>query len=317
MLRPLLILVRLLNFTPMRAERRLFLPYRNFGSLLSPYTDRQRARVVILPVPYDSTTEWQSGTRDGPRAVIDASQHLELYDLELGLETYKVGIHTLPEVQPLMSGPEAMVQRVYEIAKELIGEGKLVVMLGGEHSLTLGMVKAYIDKFPDLCVLQLDAHADLRDEYMGSKYSHACIMRRLFEFCPIVQVGVRSLSWEEQQFLNQSGIRPFFISEKTLTSTSLKKIVLSLCENVYVTIDMDVFDPAVMPAVSNPEPGGLQWTEVINLLREVVSKRHIVGFDLTELCPGEGPISCAFLAAKLAYRLIGYIALREKGWEAL
>lgn len=298
-------------------EKELFLQYRNFGGITSPYSDRQRARVVILAVPYDSTTAWRSGSRDAPRAIIDASQYLELYDLELGLEIYKVGIYTLPEVQPLVSGPEAMVQRVYEIAKELIWEGKLVVMLGGEHSLTLGMVKAYIDRFPDLCVLQLDAHADLRDEYMGSKFSHACIMRRLFELCPIIQVGVRSLSWEEQQFLNQSGIHPFFASEKSLTATSLKKIVSSLSKNVYVTIDLDVFDPSVMPAVSHPEPGGLQWTEVINLLREVGSKRHIIGFDLTELCPGEGPISCASLAAKLVYRLIGYIALREKEWEAL
>lgn len=300
----------------MKNEEELFFPPRSFGGLPPPYTDKQRARVVILPVPYDGTTGWRSGTRDGPRAIIDVSQYLELYDLELGLETYKVGIHTLPEVQPLASGPEAMVQRVYEIARELIKEGKLIVMLGGEHSLTLGMVKAYVDKFSNLCVLQLDAHADLRDEYMGTKYSRACLMRRLFELCPMVQVGIRSLSWEEQQFLNQNKVPLFFASEETVTPGSLKKIVSSLSENVYVTIDLDVFDPGVMPAVGNPEPGGLQWAGVINLLKEVTLERHIVGFDLMELCPREGPISCAFLAAKLAYRLIGYITLKEKTWKA-
>jgi len=268
--------------------------------------------VVILPVPYDSTTEWRSGSRDGPKAIIDASQYLELYDLELGLETYKVGIHTLPEVQPLMSGPEAMVHRVYEIATGLIKEGKLVVMLGGEHTLTLGMVKAYKEKFSDLSVLQLDAHADFRDEYMGTKYNHACVMHRLFELCSIVQVGIRSLSWEEQQFLNQDRVYLFFASGGAIPPDSLAEIVSSLSENVYITIDLDVFDPAVMPAVSNPEPGGLHWAEVINLLKGIVRERNVVGFDLMELCPREGPLSCAFLAAKLAYKLIGYTTLREK-----
>lgn len=300
----------------MRDERELFFLPRSFACILPPYTDRQRACVVIVPVPYDSTTEWRSGTRDGPRAIIDASQYLEWYDLELGCETYKVGIHTLPEVQPLMSGPEAMIHRVYEVAKELIKEGKLVVMLGGEHSLTLGIVKAYLEKFPDLCVLQLDAHADLRDEYLGTKYSHASIMRRIFELCPIVQVGVRSLSWEEQRFLNQNKVQSFFISGSGESLISSGEIVSSLSGNVYVTVDLDVFDPSVMPAVGTPEPGGLQWYEVVNLLKEVALGRHIVGFDIVELCPQEGPISCAFLAAKLTYKLIGYATVKEKRWGA-
>ncbi len=299
----------------MKSEE-FFLPYRSFGGLSLPYTDRQKAQVLILPVPYDGTTEWRSGARDGPRAIIDASQYLELYDLELGQETHKIGIYTFPEVQPLVSGPEAMIERVYQIGKELITEGKLIVMLGGEHSLTLGMVKAYLDKFPNLCVLQLDAHTDLRDEYMGSKYSHACVMRRLFELCPIVQVGIRSYSWEEQQFLNQNKLPIFYASGDIRTAESLAKIISLLSENVYVTIDLDVFDPSVMPAVSNPEPDGLHWTEVLSLLKEVASKRHIVGFDLMELCPQEGPSACAFLAAKLVYRLIGYISLKDKKGKA-
>ncbi len=190
----------------------LLSPGQNFAGLSSPYSDLQTARVVILPVPYDSTTEWHSGAREGPQAIINASQYLELYDIELNREIYKVGIHTLPAVQPLLNSPEKMIERVYRITGELVKQGKFPVMFGGEHSLSLGMVQALKEKFRSVCVLQLDAHADLRDEYLGTKYSHACVMRRIHELCPIVQVGVRSLSWEEQQFLTQNKMHPFYIT---------------------------------------------------------------------------------------------------------
>ena len=284
----------------------LFSPPQNFAGLVSPYTDLQSAKVIILPVPYDSTTEWQSGTREGPQAIIDASQYLELYDIELDRDIYNVGIHTLPEVQPLLNSPEKMINRVYRIASELTGQAKFLVMFGGEHSLSLGMVQALKENFHDLCVLQLDAHADLRDEYLGTKYSHACVMRRVFELCHIVQVGIRSLSREEQQFLAQNNLHPFYISTPSSVLTSTESIIASLSDNVYVSIDLDVFDPSVMPAVSTPEPGGMQWHEVVNLLRAVTLHKNVVGFDLVELCPKEGTASCAFLAAKLAYKLIGY-----------
>ena len=284
----------------------LFSPPQNFAGLVSPYSDLQAAKVVILPVPYDSTTEWHSGTREGPQAIIEASQYLELYDIELDRDIYNVGIHTLPKVQPLLNSPEKMIDRVYRIATELTKQAKFLVMLGGEHSLSLGMVQALRENFHDLCVLQLDAHADLRDEYLGTKYSHACVMRRISELCPIVQVGVRSLSREEQQFLAQNNLHPFYISTPSSVLTSTESIIASLSDNVYVSIDLDVFDPSVMPAVGTPEPGGMQWHEVVNLLRVVTLHKNVVGFDLVELCPKEGTASCAFLAAKLAYKLIGY-----------
>jgi len=285
----------------------LFSPPQNFAGLSSPYADLETARVVILPVPYDSTTEWHSGTREGPQAIINASQHLELYDIELDREIHKVGIHTLPAIQPLLSSPEEMVQRVYHVAKELVQQAKFIVMLGGEHSLSLGAVRALREKHQDLCVLQLDAHADLRDEYSGTQYSHACVMRRIFELCPIVQVGIRSLSWEEQQFLNQNKMQPFYVSTPAPDLALLKQTVASLPDNVYISIDLDVFDPSIMSAVGTPEPGGLQWHEVLNLLKSVALHKHVIGFDLMELCPKEGPAPCAFLAAKLAYKLIGYV----------
>jgi agmatinase len=283
----------------------LLSPPQNFAGLMSPYADLPTAKVVILPVPYDSTTEWHSGTREGPQAIINASQYLELYDIELNREIYKVGIHTLPEVQPLLNSPEEMIDRVYRIAGALTKQAKFLVMFGGEHSLSLGMVQALKEKINDLCVLQLDAHADLRDEYLGTKYSHACVMRRITELCPIVQVGIRSLSREEQRFLTKNKMHPFFATPSS-DLASPEDITASLSDNVYVSIDLDVFDPSIVPAVGTPEPGGMQWQEVLNLLRTVTLHKRVIGFDLVELCPKEGPASCAFLAAKLAYKLIGY-----------
>jgi agmatinase len=290
----------------MKNIENLFSSPQNFAGLVSPHADLKIAKVVILPVPYDSTTEWHSGTREGPQAIIDASQYLELYDIELDKDVYKVGIHTLPKVQPLLSSPEKMINRVYQIAVDLVKQAKFLVMLGGEHSLSLGMVQALKENFLDLCVLQLDAHADLRDEYLGTKYSHACVMRRIFELCPIVQVGIRSLSREEQQFLAQNNMHPFYVSTSNPVPASTEQIIASLSDNVYVSIDMDALDPSIMPAVGTPEPGGMQWHEVLNLLRAVTLHKNVVGFDLVELCPKEGTSACAFLAAKLAYKLIGY-----------
>ena len=284
-------------------NREPFYPPRNFAAIPPRYADFETSRVVILPVPYDSTTEWRSGSRDGPMAIIDASQYLEHYDHELDRELYLVGIHTLRELRPSMRGPEETVARVNEVASDLVGKEKFVAMLGGEHSLTVGMVRALRERFDRLSVLQLDAHADLRDEYEDSKYSHACVMRRVLECCPIVQVGIRSMSQEEYRFLAKNQLRPFFAQGLPLDEEA---IVSALSEDVYITIDLDVLDPSIMSAVSTPEPGGMSWHEVLRILRRVAERRRIVGFDVVELCPREGPLSCAFLAAKLAYKLIGY-----------
>jgi agmatinase len=288
-----------------------FLPHRVFAGLTPPYSNLQQAKIVILPVPYDSTSEWRGGSRHGPQAIIDASQYLELYDLELDREIYKVGICTLPEVEPLLSSPQDMIDRVYQVIKGLIQEEKFIVLLGGEHSLSLGAVRAFKEAFPRLSVLQLDAHADLRDAYLGTKYSQACVMRRIFELCPISQVGVRSLSWEEKQFLTQNKLKPIYMSDLALNKASIDQIVDSLSEDVYITIDVDVLDPSVMPAVGTPEPDGMSWRQILDIIESVALHRHVVGFDLMEFCPGEGPGSCAFLLAKLAYKLIGCTVPQE------
>lgn len=283
----------------------LFYPPRNFGALPAAHSDFETSKIVILPVPYESTVTYRTGTSDGPIAIIDASQSLELYDRELDREICRVGIHTLPELEPLMSGPEQMVNRVYQVARDLLEGDKIPVMLGGEHSLTMGMIKAFRERVENLAVLQLDAHADLRDQYLGTKYSHACVMRRVWELCPIVQVGIRSLSQEENQFIEEQKLSPFY-AEAFSFQDSVAKVVSALPPEVYITIDLDILDPSIMPAVGTPEPGGMSWREVLSLLRAVARVKKIIGFDLMELCPREGPTSCAFLAAKLAYKLIGY-----------
>jgi len=289
-----------------------FLPQRVFAGLEPPYSDLQQAKAVILPVPYDSTSEWRSGSRHGPQAIIDASEYLELYDLELDREIYKVGISTLPRVEPSLGSPQDMIDRVYQVVGDLVRKGKFVVLLGGEHSLALGAVRAFQEAFPTLSVLQLDAHADLRDEYLGTKYGQACVMRRIFDVCPICQVGVRSLSWEEKQFSTEKNLRALYMSELASNTASIDRIMKSLSQDVYITIDVDVLDPSVMPAVGTPEPDGMSWRQILDIVESVALHKHVVGFDLMEFCPAEGSSSCAFLLAKLAYKLIGYAVPQER-----
>ena len=271
------------------------------------------ARVVLVPVPYDSTTSYRSGARHGPKAILEASRQLEEYDLELDRDISRVGIHTAPEVEPDVSGPEAMVRRVEQAVRSLAARGKLIGLLGGEHSIAVGSVRAMRELYPDLSVLYLDAHADLRDEYMGTAWGHASVARRLYDLCNIVQVGVRSLSSAERQFVRDAGLSVIFWPPPSVDIPELSSGVLgSLSEHVYVSIDLDVFDPSIMAAVGTPEPGGMGWEQVTGLLRSVAESRRLVGFDVTELSPPEGPEACAFTAAKLVYKLIGYATASEQ-----
>jgi len=289
----------------MNEQHGLFSQPRNFAGLPDSFSNFEFAKVAILPVPYDSTTEWQSGTRQGPRSIIDASYYLEWYDLELQREICNVGIHTLPELEPAFSSPEDMVNRVYEATRYLLDKSKFVVTLGGEHSISLGTIRAHTEKYNNCCVLQLDAHTDLRDSYLGTKYGHACVMRRVIDLCPITQVGIRATSLEEKEFVAANGLKPFFCEDnKSLLPAD--QIVATLSERVYITIDLDVFDPSIMAAVGTPEPGGIYWQQALDLLKIVIKEREVIGFDVVELCPGQGPAACSFLAAKLAYKLIGY-----------
>jgi agmatinase len=250
------------------------------------------------------------GTRRGPLSVLEASTHMELFDEELKKETFRIGIHTMDQVEITAAGPEQMVERVSAVVSHCLKKGKYPVMIGGEHSLTLGAVKPLKEKHEGLSVLQLDAHADLREEYQGTPYSHASVGRRMKELCPLVQAGVRSLSQEEWDFLPGSGVKTFFAPETREKSGWIDDVVTSLTEEVYITLDLDVLDPSIMPSVGTPEPGGLGWYEVLGLLRTVILRKRVVGMDVVELAPIPGNTAPDFLAAKLIYRMIGYWAER-------
>ncbi len=293
---------------PDRMEPDWFNARRTFCGLDGPEHGFEAARAVVLPVPYDSTTSYKTGTREGPQAIIDASCNMELFDIELRREIADAGIHTLPELAPVMSGPDAMLRRVTDVVRDLLEHDKLVVTLGGEHSLSAGVVEAFADHFPRLTVVQFDAHADLRDEYGETRYNHACTARRIVERCPLVQVGIRSMSVDEWEFL-QSGppVVTFYDEQIPLSEADLDRLIASLGQDVYVTFDLDALDPAIMQGVGTPEPGGIGWYEALRILRRIARARHVVGFDLMEYCPAEGGTAGAFTAAKLAYKFIGYI----------
>jgi len=288
---------------------------KNYMTLEEEYSSLKKSKVVVMQVPYEKTTTYLKGTVNGPQAIVDASKKMELFDEELNQETYKIGIHTMDPLPVQDLQPEAMIDKVYGSITELLKANKFPVILGGEHSLSIGSVKAFKEIYPDISVLHLDAHYDMRDEYFGSKFNHGCVARRISEICPIVQTGTRSLSKEEKDFLStQVNGRIRTVNVYDILDMPLWKDVISrgLSEHVYVSIDLDVFDPSLMPAVGTPEPGGIGWYETLDLLREVSEDKKIVGFDVVELCPIKGQVSSDFLAAKLVYRLLGYIFPMKK-----
>lgn len=281
----------------------LMIDTNNYGGLDAGYTGLDQAKVVVIPVPYDETSTWGKGADKGPDAILDASANMELYDIETDSEVYKIGIFTAPPVTE-KSSPENMVIAVHKAALGYIRQGKFVVGLGGEHSITTGFVRAHADVYKNMSVLQLDAHTDLRPEYEGSPYNHACVMSRVSEICPFVQVGIRSMDTIEKPFLVNKNL---FLAE-TIQGRSdwYQQVVDQLTENVFITIDLDVFDPSILPSTGTPEPGGMLWYDALNLLRLVAQKRNIIGFDVMELAPTEFNKAPDFLAAKLVYKLLSY-----------
>jgi len=275
----------------------------HFGDLPQEYSALANARVVIIPVPFDGTSTWLKGADKGPSAIIEASAHMELYDIETDSEVYKWGIFTAPPVDG-QELPEDMVEMVAKQVRQYRRDNKFVVVLGGEHSVSLGTVREHVVNNTDMTVLQLDAHSDLRDEYEGSKYNHACVMARISELCPIVQVGIRSMDSSEKEALDTS--RVIFAREISTNKNWIENVLSKLSQNVYVTIDLDVFDPSIMPSTGTPEPGGLSWYDVLELMRTVFENRNVVGFDIVELCPEERNKAPDFLAAKLIYKLLSY-----------
>lgn len=280
----------------------------NFLGLDAKLADYATARFAVLPIPYDATTSYMVGTRLGPRAIITASQQVELFDEELGRESIKSGVTTLTPLEPDARGPEAMHERVYQAARKVVRDGKFLLGLGGEHSITSGLVRAVQSRHKALSVLQIDAHADLRDEYQGTPYSHAAVMRRVHDLgVPAVGVGIRNYSAAEAKFIKREN-KPIFAARMCRQSPSwMEQVIAHLTEPVYITIDIDGFDPTCAPGTGTPEPGGLDWYQVADLLAAVACKREIVAADVVEVRPLPGNHVTEFLAAKLLYRLIGLV----------
>jgi agmatinase len=288
----------------------------NFGGLPPKYCEYANSRIVVVPVPYDGTSTWVKGADKGPEAVIKASANMELYDIETDSQVYEDGISTDKAVGVDLPVAE-MVEAVRQRVQSHLTNNKFTVVVGGEHSVSIGAVAAYADRYPGMTVLQLDAHSDLRDEYEGCRCNHACVMARVRELCPIVQVGIRSMDISEKPALVED--RVFFaehihgrgfanaINGVGGPATWIDEVVAKLTEQVYITIDLDVFDPSIMSSTGTPEPGGLLWYDVLALLRAVCRRRTVVGFDMVELCPVEANWAPDFLAAKLIYKTLSYI----------
>jgi agmatinase len=281
------------------------LPF-NFGGLAEAGADLSNAKVLIWPVPFEKTVSYGVGTALGPQAIIDASRNMELFDEEIGGETSQIGIHTLPPINADKE-PDEMMQVLYHEALRLLKLGKFLCMLGGEHSISAPVIKAHHEIYPNLSVLQIDAHADLRDEYDGTRHSHASVMRRVVEFCPAVQVGIRSLSAEEARAIPLLPTKIFFAKDIVGQTGWIDDAVSSLTEDVYLTVDVDGFDPSLIPTTGTPEPGGLMWYDVLWLIRKAAEKRRIVGMDVTELSTAPGNNAPSFLTAKLIYKTLGYV----------
>jgi len=264
----------------------------------------EEARYVLISVPYDGTSTFIKGADKGSEAIIEASDSLELYDAQFGIEAYKSGIHT-DRFNFDLTSPEAMVQSVYDRVEYFLSQKKIVGLLGGEHSISIGAIRAMSKKYSNLSVLQIDAHADLRDEYHGSIYNHACVMRRAQEYAKVVQVGIRNVCIEEKNNIIEKNI--FYAHNIHHHSVWMQDAIDQLTDNVYLTIDLDGFDPGIMPATGTPLPGGLSWYMVIDFLKLLSNSRKIVGFDVVELCPQPGQHASDILAASLVYKIITLI----------
>jgi agmatinase len=279
----------------------------NFGGVDPAFPSFEESTFIVVPIPYDLTSTYQSGSRRGPHAILEASSQMELYDEELCKETYLAGIYTLPPLESDARGPGEMMHAVRHAIAEVLASDKVPVLLGGEHSISFGAVQAFTERYPGLSVLQLDAHADLRNYYQCSPYSHASVGRRISEICPLIQAGIRSMSAEEAAFMKEGKIKSYsadFILEE---HNSCEKICENLSADVYITIDIDVLDPSVMPSTGTPEPGGIYWKDILRLVREVSKRCRVRGFDVVELLPIPGMVAPDFLAAKLVYRIMGYL----------
>lgn len=285
---------------------------KNYAGIPDEFARKENAKIVLIPVPYDGTSTWQKGAEKGPDAFLEASENMELYDIETDSEVYKEGIYL---TEPILenSSPESMVDKVYEVTKSYLLKKKFVTLIGGEHSISIGSIKAFNETYDDLTVLQLDAHADLRRKYLGSTCNHACAMYEASKNTNLIQVGIRSMDKSEKLVMDKD--RVFFAHEMDLDNYWMDNSIDLMTNNVFITIDLDAFDPSILPSTGTPEPGGLFWNETLQFLNRVFKEKNVVGFDIVELCPNSREKSSDFLAAKLYYKMLSYQFQNNKGKE--
>jgi len=278
------------------------------------YCSYKKSKYVIQSAPYEYTSSYLAGSDKGPQAMINASQFVELYDEELDQETYKLGgICTLPPMNFKKKVDEKAVSLIEKETKKILKDDKFPVTLGAEHTISLGTVRAVKEKYDDVCVLQIDAHSDLRESYHDNPYSHASVMYRIHELgVPLTQIGIRAQCVEEAELIKSSkNIHTFYAHQIRKNENWMAEALKTLGKNVYISIDADGFDPSVVPAVGTAEPNGLFWNETLEFLKLVINKKHIVGFDVVEIAPAKGSILSEYTMAKLIYRLIGYLSLKK------
>lgn len=276
---------------------------KTYAGIPEKYARLDDAKVVLIPVPYDGTSTWQKGADKGPEAFLHASENMELYDIETKSEPYKKGVYLAPAITE-NSSPEKMVEAVHKITKNYIKQGKFVTLFGGEHSISIGSIRAFKECFDNLTVVQLDAHADLRSEYEGSKCNHACAVYEASKTTNLIQVGIRSMDVSELEHMDETQV--YFAHDMVNDDDWMEDSLHQMTENVFITIDLDAFDPSILPATGTPEPGGLLWYETLSYLKLIFKKKNVVGFDIVELCPNEKEKSSDFLAAKLYYKMLAY-----------
>ncbi|MFY7670813.1 agmatinase [Tenacibaculum sp. MEBiC06402] len=276
---------------------------RNYAGIPDQYAKLENSKIVVIPVPYDGTSTWQKGADKGPEAFLDASENMELYDIETNSEVYKEGVYLADPVTE-DSSPETMVEAVHQTTKKYINKNKFVTIIGGEHSVSIGTIRAFDECFNNLTVLQIDAHADLRKEYEGSTCNHACAMYEASLNTNLVQVGIRSMEKSEKNSMNLDKV--FFAHDMAVNEDWMDDVLDQLTDNVFITFDLDALDPSIMPSTGTPEPGGLFWYETLEFLKMVFEQKNVVGFDLVELCPNDIDKSSDFLTAKLYYKMLSY-----------
>jgi agmatinase len=277
-----------------------------FGAPDAPHCDPKTARVAIIPAPLEYSVCYMEGTRRGPQAILNASSQMELYDEELDCCPIEAGVYTYPVLDYTGLDHAAALKITGEAVQQALINHQIPLTLGGEHSLSAPAIAAVHQHYPDLTVVHIDAHGDLRDEYEGTPLSHASIERRVVDMgIPLLEIGIRSMSPEEADFLKT---KPdvAIVWAYQMAKGNARIPWERLGKHTYVTIDLDAFDPSEMPAVGTPEPGGLHWYQVLDLFKEICQRTTVVGMDVVELCPMEGQTRADFMAAKLIYKMIGY-----------